>query len=176
MHNSLLIGHHRLLAAVGLEDVIVVETADAVLVTHKDRGQDVKDLVKQLKQGDRPEQENHLKVHRPWGSYETVISGSGFQVKRLAVNPHAALSFQMHRHRAEHWVVVKGRATVTKDDQQFVLDENQSTYVPIGVKHRLENREPDLLEIIEVQSGSYLGEDDIVRFEDRYNRHKENTS
>ena len=174
MRNSLLIGQHRLLAAVGLEDVIAVETADAVLVAHKDYVQDVKALVAQLKQEQRPEQENHRKVHRPWGTYETVDSGPEFQVKRLTVNPGAALSFQMHRQRAEHWVVVKGTAKVTKGDQEFTLTENQSTYVPMGTRHRLENPGATPLEIIEVQSGSYFGEDDIVRFDDRYNRHKEN--
>ena len=174
MSNSLLIGQHRLLAAVGLEDVIAVETADAVLVAHKDSVQDVKALVAGLKQENRPEHETHRKVHRPWGSYEIVDAGPGFQVKRLTVNPGAALSFQMHRQRAEHWVVVKGTAKVIKDDQEFVLTENQSTYVPMGTRHRLENPHAVPLEIIEVGSGSYLGEDDIVRFDDRYNRHKEN--
>ena len=171
--NSLLIGQHRLLSAVGLEDVIVVETADAVLVTHKDRVEEVKELVAQLKAEGRPEQENHRKVHRPWGTYETVDMGPRFQVKRLTVNPGEALSLQMHQHRAEHWVVVKGTAKVTRGDEEFLLTENESTYVPTGVKHRLENPGAIPLEIIEVQSGSYLGEDDITRFDDRYNRHKE---
>ena len=172
MRNSLLIGQHRLLAAVGLEDVIVVETADAVLVAHKDYVQDVKALVARLKEEGRAEQENRRKVHRPWGTYENVDVGPRFQVKRLTVNPGAALSLQVHEHRAEHWVVVKGTAKVTKGDEEFLLSENQSTDVPVGTTHRLENPGTTSLEIIEVQSGSYLGEDDIVRFEDRYNRHK----
>ena len=172
MSDSLLIGQHRLLAAVGLGDVIVVETADAVLVAHKDRVQDVKALAERLKLEHRPEQENHRKVHRPWGSYETVDAGPRFQVKRLTVNPGATLSLQKHRHRAEHWVVVKGTAKVTRGDEEFTLTENQSAYVPVGMTHRLENPGTVPLEIVEVQSGSYLGEDDIVRLEDRYNRPK----
>ena len=169
--NSLLIGQRRLLATVGVDNIIVVETPDAVLVADKDSVQDVKELVAQLKADGRPEHENHRNVHRPWGTYETVDMGSRFQVKRLTVNPGAALSFQMHHHRAEHWVVVTGTAKVTKGDEEYVLTENQSTYVPVGVKHRLENPGTVPLEIIEVSSGSYLGEDDIVRFDDRYNRH-----
>jgi len=172
MKNSLLIGQHRLIAAVGLEDVIVVETPDAVLVVSKNHVQDVKALVEQLKRDGRPEHENHRKVHRPWGSYEVVDAGPRFQVKRLTVNPGSALSLQMHHHRAEHWVIVKGTARVIRDNEEFLLVENQSAYVPVGVKHRLENPGAIPLEIIEVQSGSYLGEDDVVRFEDRYNRHK----
>lgn len=172
VRNSLLIGSHRLLAAVGLEDLIVVETPDAVLVADRDSVQDVKDLVEDLKSEGRQEQENHRKVHRPWGSYEVLDSGPGFQVKRLTVSPGAALSLQMHHHRAEHWVVVKGVARVTRGDEQFLLRANESAYVPVGVRHRLENPEASSLEIIEVQSGDYLGEDDIVRFEDRYNRHQ----
>ncbi len=171
MQDALLIAKHRMLAAVGLKDVIVVETADAVLVAHKDRVQEVKEIVSRLKAEGRAEQENHRKVHRPWGHYETVDSGPGFQVKRLTINPSAALSLQMHHHRAEHWVVVRGTARVTRGDEVFLLTENQSAYVPVGVKHRLENPGIIPLEIIEVQSGSYLGEDDIVRYEDRYNRH-----
>ncbi len=172
VRNSLLIGNHRLLAAVGLEDLIVVETSDAVLVADRDSVQDVKDLVEDLKSEGRREQENHRKVHRPWGSYETLDSGPGFQVKRLTVSPGAALSLQMHHRRAEHWVVVKGVARVTRGEEQFLLRENESAYVPVGVRHRLENPQASPLEIIEVQSGDYLGEDDIVRFEDRYNRHR----
>ena len=172
VRNSLLIGKHRLLAAVGLEDLIVVETSDAVLVANKENVQDVKGLVAELRSEGRQEHENHRKVHRPWGSYETVDSGPGFQVKRLTVNPGAALSLQMHHRRAEHWVVVKGTARVTRADEQFLLRQNESAYVPVGVHHRLENPEASPLEIIEVQSGEYLGEDDIVRFDDRYNRHQ----
>ena len=173
MRDSLLIGQHRLLAAVGLDNVIAVETADAVLVAHKDHVQDVKGLVEQLKLENRQEQANHRKVHRPWGSYETVDRGQRFQVKRLTVNPGASLSLQLHHHRAEHWIVVRGTAKVTKGDEEFLLTENKSTDVPVGTKHRLENPGTVPLEIIEVQSGDYLEEDDIVRLEDRYERHKE---
>ena len=171
--NALLIAQHRLLATVGIQDLVVVETGDAVLVAHKDRVQNVKEIVARLKAEGRPESENHRKVHRPWGSYEVVDSGEGFQVKRLVVNPGAALSLQMHHHRAEHWVVVKGTAKVTKGDEVFSLGENESTYVPKGVNHRLENPGKGPLEIIEVQSGSYLAEDDIVRLQDDYNRERE---
>jgi mannose-1-phosphate guanylyltransferase / mannose-6-phosphate isomerase len=168
--NSLLISQHRFVAALGLENMIVVETADAVLVAHKDQAQHVKEIVAQLKVKQREEYKNHRKIHRPWGSYETVDIGSRFQVKRIIVNPGAALSLQMHHHRAEHWVVVKGTAKVTRGEESFILSENQSTYIPLGMKHRLENPGTIPLEIIEVQSGGYLGEDDIVRFEDKYNR------
>ena len=171
MKNSLLVSQHRLLAAVGLENIVVVETSDAVLVADKGRVQDVKNLVAQLKKEGRSEQENHRKVHRPWGSYETVDMGPRFQVKRLMVKPGAALSLQLHNHRAEHWVVVSGTAKVTRGVQEFLLTEDESAYVPVGTTHRLENPGTIPVEIIEVQSGSYLGEDDIVRLEDRYNRH-----
>jgi mannose-1-phosphate guanylyltransferase/mannose-6-phosphate isomerase len=170
--NALLIAQHRLLGAVGVEDVIVVETPDAVLVAHKDRAQDVKEIVARLRHSKRTEHLTHRRVHRPWGSYEGVDSGERFQVKRLVVKPGASLSLQMHHHRAEHWVVVKGTARVTRGDEVLLLSENQSTYIPIGTRHRLENPGTTPLEIIEVQSGSYLGEDDIVRFDDHYNRHK----
>lgn len=169
-HDALLFAEHRLLAAVGLRDVIVVETADAVLVAQRDRAQDVKEIVQRLKQNKRDEHIAHRRVYRPWGYYESIDRGERFQAKRITVNPGAALSLQMHNHRAEHWVVVKGRARVTRGDEVFDLTENQSTYIPIGTKHRLENPGEDPLEMIEVQSGSYLGEDDIVRFEDRYRR------
>ena len=172
MRNSLLISEHRLLSAVGLDDVIIVETADAVLVAHKDSVEDIRELVARLKAEERPEQLNHRRVHRPWGTYETVDSGPRFQVKRLTVNPGAALSLQMHHHRAEHWVVVKGTAKVTRGDEEFLLTENESTNVPVGVTHRLENPGTIPLELIEVQSGAYLGEDDITRFDDRYDRHR----
>jgi mannose-1-phosphate guanylyltransferase/mannose-6-phosphate isomerase len=171
--NALLISSHRLVTAVGLDDVIVVETSDAVLVARKDRDQDVKEIVNRLEQQQRGERLLHRRVHRPWGSYEGIDSGDRFQVKRLIVKPGAAISLQLHHHRAEHWVVVKGTARVTRGDEVVLLAENQSTYIPIGMKHRLENPGNIPLEIIEVQSGGYLGEDDIVRFEDRYNRHKE---
>ena len=169
-HNALLIAQHRLLAAVGLKDIIVVETADAVLVAHKDKAQEVKAIVNRLKETKRSEHISHRKVYRPWGCYEGVDVGERFQVKRITVNPGAALSLQMHYHRAEHWIVVKGTARVTRGDEVFLLTENQSTYIPLGTKHRLENPGATPLEMIEVQSGGYLGEDDIVRFEDRYNR------
>jgi mannose-1-phosphate guanylyltransferase/mannose-6-phosphate isomerase len=170
--NALLISQHRFVAAVGLDDIIVVETPDAVLVAHKKHAQDVKEVVSRLKSDKRSEYQTHRRVYRPWGSYEGVDAGPRFQVKRLVVNPGAALSLQMHHHRAEHWIVVKGTARVTRGDEVFMLTENQSTYIPLGTTHRLENPGNIPLEIIEVQSGSYLGEDDIVRFEDKYNRTK----
>jgi len=168
--NTLLIAKHRLVTAVGLDDAIVVETPDAVLVAHKNCAQDVKEIVSRLKQEKRNEHLMHRRVFRPWGSYEGIDIGERFQVKRLVVNPGAAISLQLHHHRAEHWVVVKGNAKVTRGDEVMLLGENQSTYIPVGMKHRLENPGNTPLEIIEVQSGGYLGEDDIVRFEDRYNR------
>ncbi|MGR9105416.1 MAG: mannose-1-phosphate guanylyltransferase/mannose-6-phosphate isomerase [Gammaproteobacteria bacterium] len=168
--NSLLYAQTRLVAALGVEDLIVVETKDAVLVAHKDSVQDVKSVTDYLKKERRPEHEFHQKIHRPWGHSEGIDSGPRYQVKRLTVNPGASLSLQMHHHRAEHWVVVKGTARVTRGEEVFLLSENQSAYIPVGVAHRLENPGKILLEIIEVQSGSYLAEDDIVRFEDRYNR------
>jgi len=168
--DTLLIAKHRFVAAVGLRDVIVVETADAVLVAHKDRAQEVKAIVNFLKEAKRSEHVTHRKVYRPWGCYEGVDVGETFQVKRITVNPGAALSLQMHYKRAEHWIVVKGTAKVTRGEDVFTLIANQSTYIPIGTKHRLENPDIIPLEMIEVQSGSYLGEDDIVRFEDKYNR------
>ncbi len=171
--NALLISQHRLIAAVGLDDVIVVETPDAVLVAKKDRAQDVKEIANRLKAEGRSEYSVHRRVYRPWGSYEGMDAGERFQVKRLTVKPGAALSLQMHHHRAEHWVVVKGTAKVTRGEEVFLLSENESTHIPIGTKHRLENPGTIPLEIIEVQSGAYLGEDDIVRFDDVYNRHKD---
>jgi len=160
----------RLVAAVGLKDHVVVETKDAVLVAPKDRVQDVKSLVGRLKELGRYEHSLHREVFRPWGSYDSLENGNRFQVKRLSVKPGAQLSLQMHHHRAEHWVVVSGTARITRGDETFILEENQSTYIPIGVKHRIENPGKITLQVIEVQSGSYLGEDDIVRFEDRYGR------
>ena len=168
--NSLLMADHRLLTTVGVTDLIVVETADAVLVAHKDQAQNVKAIVEQIKRDKRTEHQHHRRVHRPWGCYEGVDKGERFQVKRITVNPGSALSLQKHHHRAEHWVVVKGTAEVTKGDETFLISENESTYIPIGVTHRLVNPGSVPLEIIEVQSGSYLGEDDIVRLEDVYNR------
>jgi mannose-1-phosphate guanylyltransferase/mannose-6-phosphate isomerase len=160
----------RLVAAVGLRDHVVVETKDALLVAPKARVQDVKRLVQHLKERGRYEHSLHREVFRPWGSYDSLESGPRFQVKLLKVKPGATLSLQMHHHRAEHWVVVAGTARITRGEEEFLLEENQSTYIPVGVKHRIENPGIIPLEIIEVQSGSYLGEDDIVRFEDRYGR------
>jgi len=168
--NSLLYSQNRFLAAVGIEDVVVIETTDAVLVAHKDRAQDVKSITEYLKKANRSEHVFHAKVHRPWGDYESIDNGSRYQVKRLTIKPGATLSLQMHHHRAEHWIVVKGTAQVTRGEDTFLLTENESTYIPLGIRHRLENPGTIPLEIIEVQSGSYLGEDDIVRFEDRYHR------
>lgn len=168
--NSLLYSQSRLLAAVGLADVVIIETTDAVLVAHKDRAQDVKTITEHLKKVNRSEHIFHAKVHRPWGDYESIDNGQRYQVKRLTIKPGATLSLQMHHHRAEHWIVVKGTARVTRGEETFLLTENESTYIPLGVKHRLENPGTIPLEIIEVQSGSYLGEDDIVRFQDRYHR------
>jgi mannose-1-phosphate guanylyltransferase / mannose-6-phosphate isomerase len=160
----------RLVATVGLRDHIVVETKDAVLVAPKDRVQDVKALVARLKAEGRYEHSLHREVFRPWGSYDSIDNGERFQVKRLTVKPGGVLSLQMHHHRAEHWVVVSGTARITRGEETFLLEENQSTYIPIGVRHRIENPGRIELHIIEVQSGGYLGEDDIVRFEDRYGR------
>jgi mannose-1-phosphate guanylyltransferase/mannose-6-phosphate isomerase len=160
----------RLVAAVGLKDHIVVETKDAVLVAHRDRVQDVKKLVERLRREQRPEAAVHREVFRPWGSYDSIDFGDRFQVKRLTVNPGASLSLQMHHHRAEHWIVVSGTARVTCAGRTFLLSENESTFIPIGATHRIENPGKVKLHIIEVQSGSYLGEDDIVRFEDTYGR------
>lgn len=159
-----------LVAMVGLEDVIVVETEDAVLVAHADKVQQVKDVVARLKAEGRSEASGHRKVYRPWGSYDSIDQGERFQVKRITVKPGGTLSLQMHHHRAEHWIVVSGTAEVTRGDEVILLAENQSTYIPLGVTHRLRNPGKLPLELIEVQSGSYLGEDDIVRFEDTYGR------
>jgi mannose-1-phosphate guanylyltransferase/mannose-6-phosphate isomerase len=160
----------RLVAVVGLKDHVVVETKDAVLVAPKDRVQDVKKLVEQLKSRNRYETSLHREVFRPWGSYDSIDHGERFQVKRLTVKPGASMSLQMHHHRAEHWIVVAGTARITRGEETFLLEENQSTYIPLGTKHRIENPGKIPLHIIEVQSGTYLGEDDIVRFEDRYGR------
>jgi mannose-1-phosphate guanylyltransferase/mannose-6-phosphate isomerase len=170
VNNSYLRAESRMLAVVGVSDHIVVETPDAVLVAHKDHCQDVKAIVASLKARQRPETNLHRRVYRPWGHYETVDKSTCFLVKRITVKPGARLSLQMHHFRSEHWVVVSGNATVTRDEETFLLSENQSTYIPVGVKHRLENAGTNDLELIEVQSGTYLGEDDIVRFEDVYGR------
>ncbi|MGB6485531.1 MAG: mannose-1-phosphate guanylyltransferase/mannose-6-phosphate isomerase [Steroidobacteraceae bacterium] len=160
----------RLVSAVGLKDHVVVETKDAVLVAPRSRVQDVKKLVFRLKERGRYEHSLHREVFRPWGSYDSIENGPRFQVKRLKVKPGAVLSLQLHHHRAEHWIVVSGTARITRGDEVFLLEENQSTYIPIGVQHRIENPGKIPLHIIEVQSGSYLGEDDIVRLEDHYGR------
>ena len=160
----------RMVSVLGLSDMVVIETDDAVLVASKDEAQKVKDIVGRLDAAKRTEHVSHRRVYRPWGYYESIDAGDRFQVKRLMVKPGAALSLQMHHHRAEHWVVVSGTAKVTRGDEVKLLAENESTYIPIGVKHRLENPGKVALHLIEVQSGGYLGEDDIVRFEDLYKR------
>ena len=170
-HNTLVHATSRLVGVVGLSDVIVIETPDAVLVADRSRSQEVKQIVAQLQSSGRSEHTLHRQVHRPWGWYDSIDSGSRFQVKRIMVKPGASLSLQKHHHRAEHWIVVSGTAEVTNGEQVILLTENQSTYIPLGQVHRLANPGKVPLEIIEVQSGSYLGEDDIVRFEDTYGRH-----
>jgi mannose-1-phosphate guanylyltransferase/mannose-6-phosphate isomerase len=172
-HGNYLHATSRLVAAVGLQDHVVVETKDAVLVAPKSRVQDVKELVNQLKKQGRYETSLHREVFRPWGSYDSIDNGQRFQVKRLSVKPGASMSLQLHHHRAEHWIVVSGTARITRGEEVFLLEENQSTYIPLGTKHRIENPGKIPLHIIEVQSGGYLGEDDIVRFEDRYGREGE---
>lgn len=167
---SYLRSESRLVAATGVENVIVIETADAVLVAGRDNVQDVKNIVNALKSSERQEASLHRRVYRPWGSYESLVTADRFQVKRITVNPGQRLSLQMHHHRAEHWIVVNGTAEVTCEDKVFMLGEDESTYIPLGHKHRLANPGHIPLEIIEVQSGTYLGEDDIVRFEDVYGR------
>ncbi|MFM7203109.1 MAG: mannose-1-phosphate guanylyltransferase/mannose-6-phosphate isomerase [Myxococcota bacterium] len=161
---------HRLVACLGVQELVVVETPDAVLVAHRGAAQEVKKIVAQLKAAGRSELLSHRKEHRPWGWYDALDGGERFQVKRIVVRPGASLSLQMHHHRAEHWVVVRGTARVTRGEESFLVGENQSTYIPLGTRHRLENPGKIDLEMIEVQSGSYLGEDDIVRFEDAYRR------
>ncbi len=168
--NSLVRAESRIVAVIGVQDLVVVETSDAVLVAHKDQVQRVKQIVEHLKASERTEHLHHTKVYRPWGYYEGIDSGDRFQVKRITVNPGGKLSLQMHHHRAEHWVVVSGTARVTCGEKISLLAENESTYIPIGMNHRLENPGKVPLHIIEVQSGSYLEEDDIVRFEDVYQR------
>jgi mannose-1-phosphate guanylyltransferase/mannose-6-phosphate isomerase len=169
-HNTLVHATSRLVSAVGLKDVVVVETPDAVLVADRARSQEVRSIVSQLDAQQRDEHTTHRRVHRPWGWYDSIDHGPRFQVKRIMVKPGASLSLQKHHHRAEHWVVVVGTAEVTCGNRTLLLGENQSTYIPLGEVHRLSNPGKVPLEIIEVQSGSYLGEDDIVRFEDSYGR------
>ncbi|WP_042148132.1 MULTISPECIES: mannose-1-phosphate guanylyltransferase/mannose-6-phosphate isomerase [unclassified Pseudoalteromonas] len=168
--NSLVMSDDKLVALVGVDDLVIVNTKDAVLVAHKDKAQEIKSIVNELKKEVRSEATFHRKVYRPWGKYDSLDNGERFQVKRITVKPGAKLSVQMHHHRAEHWVVVSGTAKITNGDNEILLTENQSTYIPIGVVHALENPGVIPLELIEVQSGSYLGEDDIVRFKDKYGR------
>jgi mannose-1-phosphate guanylyltransferase/mannose-6-phosphate isomerase len=170
VRNCYIHSENRLVAAVGIENQIIVETKDAVLVSSIERSQDVKLIVSRLKEQMREEVLTHPRNYRPWGSFESVDTGKRFNVKRLIVNPGATLSLQMHYHRAEHWVVVSGTARITRGDEVSLLHEDQSTYIPCGTRHRLENPGKIPLELIEVQSGSYLGEDDILRFEDKYGR------
>jgi len=168
--NNLIRGDKRLVSVLGVSDLLIVDTKDAVLVADESRAQDVKKIVNRLKKEGREEAQIHARAYRPWGSYETVDEEGRFKVKRIVVNPGAQLSLQMHHHRAEHWIVVKGTAKVTRGNDAFLLSENESTYIPLGEKHRLENPGKMPLEIVEVQSGSYLGEDDIVRYSDQYGR------
>ncbi len=168
--NSFLHSSNKLITTVGVSDLIVVETDDAVMIASKDRVQDVKQIVDQLKDNNRSEVEIHRKVYRPWGYYHLIDNGDRFQAKRIVVKPGAKLSLQKHHHRAEHWIVVKGTAKVTKGEQQMLITENESTYIPLGTTHCLENPGVIPLEMVEVQSGSYLGEDDIIRFDDSYGR------
>jgi mannose-1-phosphate guanylyltransferase/mannose-6-phosphate isomerase len=171
VRGSYLSSETRLIAAVGLEEFVVVETSDAILVSPRNRVQDVKAIVQALKKENRIEVVNHKKVYRPWGHYETIDISGRFQVKRITVKPQAKLSLQKHYHRAEHWTVVSGSAIVTKGEEEILLKEDESTYIPIGTIHRLENPGKIPLELIEVQSGSYLKEDDIVRYDDVYGRY-----
>lgn len=168
--DNLIFAESRLVAGVGIDNLVIVETPDAVLVADKTQMQLVKQVVTKLKSSERVEALTHRKIYRPWGWYDSIDAGERFQVKRIVVNPGASLSLQMHHHRAEHWIVVKGTARITRGEEVFLLSENQSTYIPLGVTHRLENPGKLPLEMIEVQSGSYLGEDDIVRFDDTYGR------
>jgi mannose-1-phosphate guanylyltransferase len=168
--NCYLRSEHRLVVGLGVEDLVVVETDDVVLVAHRDRAQDIKSIVGLLEKEGAPESKAHRRIYRPWGSYDGVTEGERWQVKKIIVNPGASLSLQMHHHRAEHWIVVKGTAVVEKNGVEELVGENQSTYIPLGARHRLTNPGKIPVEMIEVQSGPYLGEDDIVRFEDRYGR------
>jgi mannose-1-phosphate guanylyltransferase/mannose-6-phosphate isomerase len=170
--NTYIHASHRPVVALGTTDILIIDTPDAVLVASASHAEQVKLAVAQLEALNIPQASQHRRVARPWGVYDSVDSGDRFQVKRITVKPGAKLSLQMHHHRAEHWIVVKGTARVTRGDEEFLLGENQSTYIPLGVTHRLENPGKTPLEIIEVQSGAYLGEDDIVRFEDTYGRLK----
>jgi Mannose-6-phosphate isomerase len=168
--NTYAYSSNRLVSVIGVSDLVIIDTQDALLVADKKYSQNIKNIVNQLKQDSRSEADNHRKVFRPWGYYDSIDADDGFQVKRILVNPGAKLSLQKHEHRAEHWVVVKGVAKVTCGEKTFSLKENQSTYIPKGEVHRLENQEGIDLEIIEIQTGDYLGEDDIIRLEDDYQR------
>jgi mannose-1-phosphate guanylyltransferase/mannose-6-phosphate isomerase len=173
LHNvkdAMVLSQTALVTLCDVEHILVVQTKDAVLVADRRKAESVKHLVDALKAQHRNERLEHVQVFRPWGSYETIVEATGFKAKRIIVNPQQKLSLQMHHHRAEHWVVVKGTALVTNGDKEFLLSQDESTYIPIGTKHRLENPGKIPLEIIEVQSGTYLEEDDIVRFEDMYSR------
>jgi mannose-1-phosphate guanylyltransferase len=170
VENSYVSTDGKLIAAIGVTDLVVVATKDVLMVAHRDSIQDVKVIVQKLKDDSRSEWEQGSEVYRPWGKYNSIDSGERYQVKRITVKPGAKLSVQMHHHRAEHWIVVSGTAKVTNGDKTFILSENESTYIPLGSIHALENPGKVSLELIEVQSGSYLGEDDIIRFEDRYGR------
>jgi len=163
-------GSNRLISAIGISNLIIIDTQDALLVANKDQSQKIKEIVEKLKKQSRSEIDNHRKVYRPWGYFDSIDYGNGFQVKRILVNPNAKLSLQKHKFRSEHWVVIKGTALVTCDSKVFELEENQSTYIPNNSVHRLENQKNTPLELIEIQTGSYLGEDDIVRFDDKYGR------
>ena len=171
-NNTLAISDNRLVTCIGIDNMVIIETPDAILVAHRNKTQEVKQIVDSLKQNNRSESHLHRKVYRPWGWYDCVDTGERFQVKRIVVKPGAALSLQMHRHRTEHWIVVRGTAKVTCNDTTYLVPENESTFIPLGTRHRLENPGCVPLEMIEIQSGSYLGEDDIVRFEDVYGRDK----
>ncbi len=174
--DSYIYSDQKLVATIGIKDLVVIETDDAVMVAPRNRVQEVKEIVARLKEDKRSESEQHRKVYRPWGYYDSIDNGERHQAKRIVVKPGAKLSLQMHHHRAEHWIVVKGTALVTRGEEQLIVSENESTYIPLGTVHCLENRGVIPLEMIEVQSGSYLGEDDIVRFEDKYGRIPENRS
>lgn len=171
-HNNLAISESRLLTAVGVDDLIMVETKDAVMIASRDKSQQVKEIVERLKRENREEANYHRVVYRPWGCFDSIEEGGRFKVKRISVKPGAKLSLQMHHHRAEHWVVVSGTAKVRRGDEEMMLTENESTYIHVGQTHSLENPGKLPLELIEIQTGSYLGEDDIVRFDDKYGRHK----
>ena len=168
--NTYVHAEHRLVSTLGVDDLVIVDTPDALLVSARENVERVKQVVARLKEKDRPQYVTHRKVFRPWGSYDSLETGPEFQVKRLTVLPGARLSLQKHRHRAEHWVVVSGRARVTCGDQEFTLQPTGSTFIPAGTVHRLENPGSEMLEVIEVQTGSYLGEDDIERFDDDFDR------